>query len=132
MRNYEELFCELQDLQKTVCYIKAWGCEIIETEDGFRFKKLEPDCYIQTVGLHSDEYIIDAFVDFEDFKVDKPGFYEVEAILSYSEEERGEYGRIECPAYLMIEHIELKYQCSVEEMNALNEESKDSTPLFDL
>lgn len=134
MRNYQELFEELKDLQKGVCFVKGWCAEMILSEDQ-KYWKLEnfaPDNYVQTVGLHSDEYILDAFKEFE-FElsaIQKAGVYEFDAILSFSEEQTGEYGRTEVPAYLLIEHIEFKYQCSFEELNAIPDQD-DNYPLFD-
>lgn len=133
MRNYQELFEELKDLQKYVCYVKGWCSEIELSEDGkyYKFKDFAPDQYVQTVGLHSDEYIMDTFKEheFELTVIEKPGIYEFEAILSYSEEQTGECGRTEVPAHLLIEHIEFKYQCSIEEFNAISDD--DNQPLFD-
>lgn len=135
MRNYEELFEELKDLQKNVCFVKGWCAEMILSEDEkyWKLQNFATDNYVQTVGLHSDEYILDAFKEFEfDLTaIKKPAIYEFNAILSFSEEQTGEYGMVECPAYLLIEHIEFEYQCSFEEYNAIPEEDNNE-PLFDI
>lgn len=134
MKNYIELFEELKDLQKSVCFVNGWYAEMILSEDEkyWKLQNFAPDNYVQTFGMHSDEYILDAFKEFEfDLKsIKKTGVYEFDAILSFSEEQTGEYGHVEVPAYLLIEHIEFEYQCSFEELNAIPED--DNSPLFDL
>lgn len=134
MRNYEELFEELKDLQKHVCYVSGWCCEIVFIEDdGYRFKDFHPDNFMQKVGYFNEEMVIDAFTHPENEplkNIDKPGYYEFDALLSYTEDQVGEYGRIEIRGYMMIEHIEFKYQCSFEEMAEL-EKSDNNQPLLD-
>lgn len=118
MRNYEELFAELQDIKEQVCFVDCWHANIIATENGFRFKDLGFDDYIQTVGCFNEELVHDAFVNSENepLKVDKAGYYSFAALLSYDDGEADEYGRKYAPAYMMIEVIEFKWLCTEEEM----------------
>jgi|GEM_PF-6174949 hypothetical protein len=128
MRNYTELFYELQDLQDKVCFVKCWQSQIILTENGYRFKGLTFDDFMQTVGYYNEEMVLDALTNIENepLKVDKEGYYSFETIMSYDDGEQDEYGRYYARPYLMIEHIEYKYQCSFEEMDKAMSEAENS------
>lgn len=119
MRNFEEIFWELKDLSNHVAFVVCWNCEIeLTAENGYRFKDLKHDDYALKFGFWADELIYDAFTNIENepLKVDKPGFYEFEAVLMHDDGEQDEYGRYYARPYMQIAHIEYKWHCTVEEM----------------
>lgn len=131
MINYPELFEQLKDLQKHVCYVRCFMCEVVSTDNGFRFKELTFDMVFQTFGNFNEENILDAFVNEENepLQVDKPGVYEFDALLRYDKGEADEYGRYYIRPYMFIECIEFKYMCTAEEMNHMNND-QNNTPLL--
>lgn len=119
MRDYKELFWEISDLQNSVCFVKAWQCKIeLTKEDGYRFKDLTFDDFMQSVGYFNEEMVLEGLVNIENdaLSVDKEGWYSFEAIMSYDAGETDDYGRYYAMPYLQIEHIEYRYQCSFEDM----------------
>lgn len=132
MKNYEELFWELDDIQEKYCFVRAWTAEVIFIEDdGFRFKDFTFENFCASIGMFNEESILDAFINTENepLTVAKPGIYNFKALLSYSPEQVGEFGRTEIPSYLIVEHIDWDYLCTREEME--EQEREDTTPLLD-
>lgn len=69
--------------------------------------------------IFSDDLIEKAFMEEFQHNVDKEGIYYIKAILSYTEEQRGNYPppNLEAEEYMLIEHIEYEYLCTEYEYN---------------
>jgi hypothetical protein len=122
---YKAIFEQLKGLQKKYLIISCWDAEIIENEyNEFRFKNLTLDCFMQNGRYFDEVLVLDALTSLENdpLNVDKEGHYTFDALLSYSEEQRGgDYNQIEIPAYLYIDYIKFDYLCSFEEMKEMQE-----------
>ena len=129
--NWHETFDMLQDLQKKVCYVKGWSKIVFVEQSGYRFKDFDHESFFITVGSWNEEEVLDAFVNEENepLGIQKEGFYNFEAILSYDEGESDEYGRKYAASYMMIEHIEYKYQCSIADHEAVIGDETDPNNL---
>jgi len=91
--NWHETFDMLQDLQKKVCYVKGWS-KIVADEDGnYRFNDFDHESFFVTVGSWNEEMVLAAFNDEENepLNIQKEGFYNFEAILSFDDAESDEY-----------------------------------------
>jgi hypothetical protein len=121
---FVEIFEEYRDMIKKYCLAEA-HVEIRKDENGYFFDCTLKDSVYILAGLFPEEMVIPAFEDFDFKDIDKEGCWQLNALLSYSHAQYGDEGRVEVQDYLMIEHVECVFQCTIEEKEKQLQDMKE-------
>ena len=87
---------------------KYFICKDIDISEG-------KETYWYTLGGKGSEEMIYETIRECEFEVDEEGSYNFSALLSYESGERDDYGRYTMRPHMVIEHIELDFECTFQQ-----------------